>query len=165
MIQEKAIPLMIEGKDVLIRARTGSGKTAAFAVPLVQKILSHKRMQKKQEIKGLIIAPSKELCKQIHDVVICLTIKCSREVRITDVSPQIDLNAQKLLLAEKPDIVIGTPSRILQHLKANNMKLKSSLETLIIDEADLVSSSDLITCFIRNNFFHCVSDIFIWVRG
>ncbi|XP_043520764.1 probable ATP-dependent RNA helicase DDX56 [Frieseomelitta varia] len=140
LIQEKAIPLMIEGKDVLIRARTGSGKTAAFAVPLIQKILSHKRMQKKQEIKGLIVAPSKELCKQIHDVVICLTIKCSREVRITDVSPQIDLNAQKLLLAEKPDIVIGTPSRILQHLKANNMKLKKSLETLIIDEADLIFS-------------------------
>ncbi|XP_003487352.1 probable ATP-dependent RNA helicase DDX56 [Bombus impatiens] len=140
LIQEKAIPLMMEGKDILIRARTGSGKTAAFTIPLIQKILSNKRMQKKQEIKGLIVAPSKELCKQIHDVIICLTVKCSREVKVIDVSPQLDLSAQKPLLAEKPDIVVGTPSRLLQHLKANNMKLKQSLETLIIDEADLVFS-------------------------
>ncbi|XP_076480787.1 putative ATP-dependent RNA helicase DDX56 isoform X2 [Bombus vancouverensis nearcticus] len=131
---------MMEGKDILIRARTGSGKTAAFTIPLIQKILSNKRMQNKQEIKGLIVAPSKELCKQIHDVIICLTVKCSREVKVIDVSPQLDLSAQKPLLAEKPDIVVGTPSRLLQHLKANNMKLKQSLETLIIDEADLVFS-------------------------
>ncbi|KOC59472.1 putative ATP-dependent RNA helicase DDX56 [Habropoda laboriosa] len=140
LIQEKAIPLMIEGKDVLIRARTGSGKTAAFAIPLIQKILSNKQRQRKQEIKGLIVAPSKELCKQINDVIVSLTIKCSREVKAIDVSPQVDLSAQKVLLTENPDIVIGTPSRLLQHLKANNMKLKQSLETLIIDEADLVFS-------------------------
>ncbi|KZC14956.1 PREDICTED: probable ATP-dependent RNA helicase DDX56 [Dufourea novaeangliae] len=140
LIQENAIPLMLEGKDILIRARTGSGKTAAFAIPLIQKILLNKRSQKKQEIKSLIIAPSKELCKQIHDVMISLTIKCSREVRTIDVSPQIDLSAQKALLAEKPDIVVGTPGRVLQHLKADNMKLKRSLETLVIDEADLIFS-------------------------
>ena len=140
LIQEKAIPLLLEGKDILIRARTGSGKTAAFAIPLIQKILLNKRNQKKQEVKGLIIAPSKELCKQIHDVVASLTIKCSREVRVVDVSQQVDLSAQKPLLAEKPDIVVGTPSRLLQHLKANNVKLKQSLETLIIDEADLIFS-------------------------
>ncbi|XP_076650518.1 putative ATP-dependent RNA helicase DDX56 [Halictus rubicundus] len=140
LIQEKAIPLMLEGKDILIRARTGSGKTAAFAIPMIQKILMNKRTQKKQEIKGLIIAPSKELCKQIHDVVINLTTKCSREVTAVDVGPQVDLSAQKLLLTENPDIVIGTPSRVLQHLKANNMKLKRTLETLVIDEADLIFS-------------------------
>ncbi|XP_076677356.1 putative ATP-dependent RNA helicase DDX56 isoform X2 [Andrena cerasifolii] len=140
LIQEKAIPLLLEGKDILIRARTGSGKTAAFAIPLIQKILLNKRNQKKQEVKGLIVAPSKELCKQIHDVVASLTIKCSREVRVVDVSPQVDLSAQKPLLAEKPDIVVGTPSRLLQHLKANNVKLKQSLETLIVDEADLIFS-------------------------
>ncbi|XP_078033421.1 putative ATP-dependent RNA helicase DDX56 [Augochlora pura] len=140
LIQEKAIPLMLDGKDILIRARTGSGKTAAFTIPLIQKILMNKRSQTKQETKGLIIAPSKELCKQIHDVVISLTIKCSREVTAVDVSPQVDLSAQKILLTEKPDIVVGTPGRILQHLKAGNMKLKRTLETLIIDEADLIFS-------------------------
>lgn len=138
MIQEKTIPLLLEGKDVLIRARTGSGKTAAFAIPLIQKILSNKTEQTRQEIKGLILAPSKELCKQIHQVIGDLTVKCCREVKCIDVSPQLDLNTQKPLLAEKPDIVVGTPGRVLLHLKASHLKLNKSLETLIIDEADLV---------------------------
>lgn len=144
---------MLEGKDVLIRARTGSGKTAAFAIPLIQKILLNKRAQKKQDIKGLIIAPSKELCKQIHDVIISLTIKCSREVNVVDVSPQVDLIAQKPLLNQKPDIIVGTPGRLLQHLKASNMKLKHCLETLIIDEADLVS------CSIFLKYIGCTNNI------
>ncbi|XP_071650821.1 probable ATP-dependent RNA helicase DDX56 isoform X2 [Temnothorax longispinosus] len=140
LIQEKAIPLLLEGKDLLIRARTGSGKTAAFAVPLIQKILLKKRTQERQEIKGLIVAPSKELCKQIHDVIMNLTIKCCREVRVIDLSLQMDLNSQKLLLSEMPDIVVVTPGRLLQHLKAKNLMLKHSLDTLIIDEADLLFS-------------------------
>lgn len=138
LVQEKAIPLLLEGKDLLIKARTGSGKTAAFAIPLIQKILLNKRTQARQEIKGLIVAPSKELCKQIHNVILNLTIKCCREVRVVDLSPQMDLNTQKLLLDEMPDIVVVTPSRLLQHLKAKNLILKHSLDTLIIDEADLV---------------------------
>nr|XP_012215889.1 PREDICTED: probable ATP-dependent RNA helicase DDX56 [Linepithema humile] len=140
LIQETAIPLLLEGKDVLIRARTGSGKTAAFAVPLIQKILVNKRRQQKQEIKGLIVTPSKELCKQIHDVIVSLTIKCCREVRVIDISAQTDLDAQKPLLNEMPDIVVSTPGRLLLHLKAGNLTLKRSLETLIIDEADLLFS-------------------------
>ncbi|KYM94601.1 putative ATP-dependent RNA helicase DDX56, partial [Cyphomyrmex costatus] len=140
LIQDKVIPLLLEGKDLLIKARTGSGKTAAFAIPLIQKILVNKRIQEKQEIKGLIIAPSKELCKQIHDVIVSLTTKCCREVRIVDLSLQTDLNAQKLLLSNMPDIVVVTPGRLLQHLKAKNLMLKYSLDTLIIDEADLLFS-------------------------
>ncbi|KAJ8956757.1 hypothetical protein NQ314_006631 [Rhamnusium bicolor] len=140
LIQEKAIPLLLEGKDVLVRARTGSGKTAAFAIPVIQKILNLKQTATQQEIKALILAPSKELCHQICSVVKDLTIKCSREVRCVDVAPQVDLNVQKPLLVEKPDIIVGTPARILQHIKAGHLSLKKSLELLVIDEADLVFS-------------------------
>ncbi|XP_012054785.1 PREDICTED: probable ATP-dependent RNA helicase DDX56 [Atta cephalotes] len=140
LIQDKVIPLLLEGKDLLIKARTGSGKTAAFVVPLIQKILINKRIQEKQEIKGLIVAPSKELCRQIHDVIVSLTTKCCREVRTVDLSLQTDLNAQKLLLRDMPDIVVVTPGRLLQHLKAKNLMLKHSLDTFIIDEADLLFS-------------------------
>ncbi|XP_001600943.1 probable ATP-dependent RNA helicase DDX56 [Nasonia vitripennis] len=140
LIQEKTIPLILDGKDVLVRARTGSGKTGAFAVPLVQKILSNKETQQHQQTTGLILAPSKELCKQIHEVFVNLTTKCSREVRCLDISPQVELSVQKPLLAENPDIVIATPGRALQHLKAKNLNVKKSLETLIIDEADLIFS-------------------------
>lgn len=126
------------GKDVLLKARTGSGKTGAFLLPLIQKILNGKDSQKHQVVKGIVIAPSKELCKQIHEVAMSLTIKCSREVKCVDVSPQVNLNVQKPLLAENPDIIVGTPGRILEHLKAGHLNVKKSLETLIIDEADLV---------------------------
>lgn len=71
---------MLEGKDVLVRARTGSGKTAAFTIPVIQKILNLKQMSTYQDVKALILAPSKELCNQICKVVKNLTIKCSREV-------------------------------------------------------------------------------------
>ncbi|XP_058795423.1 probable ATP-dependent RNA helicase DDX56 [Phymastichus coffea] len=140
LIQEKTIPLILDGKDVLVRARTGSGKTGAFAIPLIQKILSNKQTQQYQQTTSLILTPSKELCKQIYNVFLSLTIKCSREVKYLDISPQVDLLAQKSLLAENPDIVIATPSRALQHLKAKNLNVKKTLETLIIDEADLIFS-------------------------
>ncbi|XP_044737498.1 probable ATP-dependent RNA helicase DDX56 [Chrysoperla carnea] len=140
LIQERAIPLLLEGKDVLVRARTGSGKTAAFSIPVIQKILNSKQTAVQQDVKCLILAPTKELSKQIHNVIIDLTCKCSREVKCIDISQQVDVNIQKPLLMDKPDIVVSTPARALKHLKAGNLKLKDSLETLIVDEADLVFS-------------------------
>ncbi|EEZ98575.1 probable ATP-dependent RNA helicase DDX56 [Tribolium castaneum] len=140
LIQERAIPLLLEGKDVLVRARTGSGKTAAFTIPVIQKILTLKKTAKHQEIKALILAPSKELCHQICGVIKELTVKCSREIRCVDVAPQVELSVQKPLLVEQPDIVVGTPTRVLKHIKAGYMDLKTSMELLVIDEADLVFS-------------------------
>lgn len=67
-IQEVAIPLILEGKDVLIRAKTGSGKTAAFLVPLIQKIIKAKQISQEQTVSSLILAPTKELCHQICQV-------------------------------------------------------------------------------------------------
>ncbi|XP_018322248.1 probable ATP-dependent RNA helicase DDX56 [Agrilus planipennis] len=140
LIQEKSIPLIIEGKDVLLRARTGSGKTAAFAIPAIQKILNIKQTKYYQETRILILAPSKELCNQIFNVIKDLTDKCSRDVHCIDISPKVDLNVQKPLLVERPDIIVGTPARVLQHIKAGNLNVSKTLEMLIIDEADLVFS-------------------------
>lgn len=67
-IQEIAIPLILDGKDVLIRAKTGSGKTAAFVVPLLQKIIKSKQHDQEQKVSSLILAPTKELCDQILKV-------------------------------------------------------------------------------------------------
>lgn len=138
-IQEKAIPLALEGKDLLVRARTGSGKTAAFAIPLIQKTLNWKQNAITQETKSIILAPSKELCHQITSVLHELTRKCSREVNCLDISPQVDLSVQKPLLTEKPDILVGTPARFLKHVKAGNLNL-ISIEFVVIDEADLIFS-------------------------
>ncbi|KPI99345.1 putative ATP-dependent RNA helicase DDX56 [Papilio xuthus] len=140
LIQETAIPLLLEGKDVLIRARTGSGKTAAFAIPVIQKILNLKNTTTHQCIRALILSPSKELCGQIASVIGDLTLKCAREVRCIDISSSGDMQIQKSLLSDKPDIVVATPSRALAHLKTKNMRLKEDLSMLVVDEADLVFS-------------------------
>ncbi|XP_030036975.2 probable ATP-dependent RNA helicase DDX56 [Manduca sexta] len=140
LIQETAIPLLLEGKDVLMRARTGSGKTAAFTIPVIQKILNLKNTSTHQSIKALILSPSKELCGQIASVIGDLTLKCAREVRCIDISSSGDTQTQKSMLADKPDIVVATPSRALAHLKANNMRLKDDLAMLVVDEADLIFS-------------------------
>lgn len=67
-------------------------------------------------------------------------MKCAREVRCIDISPSGDMQAQKCLLADKPDIVVATPSRALAHLKAENVRFKDDLAMLVVDEADLIFS-------------------------
>jgi len=140
LIQEKGIPLILEGKDVLARGRTGSGKTAVFAVPIIQKILTEKQSAKEQITRALVLAPTKELCQQLHKTFVALTVSCSRDVRCVDIASQPEPSAQKALLAQHPDIVVATPSRVLPHLKSQILLLKESLQFLIIDEADLVFS-------------------------
>merc|ERR1712038_858145 len=140
LIQEKAIPLALEGKDVLARARTGSGKTAAFSIPIIQKILTSKQNAREQCIKAVVLTPTKELCNQAYKNITALCGSCSREVKCVDISGQVPLDANRPLLMEKPDIIVGTPSRILAHLQAGHMTLKQSLEMLVVDEADLVFS-------------------------
>lgn len=131
--------MLLEGKDVLVRARTGSGKTAAFTVPCIQKILNARATAKQQQTSTLILAPSKELCHQIHTVVQLLCAKCPF-VQSCDLASYADANTQKLVLAKRPDIVVSTPARILSALRAGTAQLRDSLETLVIDEADLLFS-------------------------
>uniref|UniRef100_V9KLR2 Probable ATP-dependent RNA helicase DDX56 n=1 Tax=Callorhinchus milii TaxID=7868 RepID=V9KLR2_CALMI len=140
LIQEKAIPLALEGKDLLARARTGSGKTAAYAVPIIEHILNAKKSVNEQIVRALVLVPTKELGQQVQQMIRELTSCCARDIRVADVSGQADVSAQKPLLMEKPDIVVGTPSRIQTHLQLNNLDLRSSLAMLVIDEADLLFS-------------------------
>ena len=89
LIQEKGIPLVLEGKDVLAKGRTGSGKTALFAVPIIQSILMEKQTAKEQATRALILAPTKELCQQLHKAFGSLTTSCSRDVSCVDVGSQV----------------------------------------------------------------------------
>lgn len=138
LIQEAAIPLLLEGKDVIVKARTGSGKTAAFALPLIQKILNSKMNADEQCTSALVLAPSKELCQQIRNAMEQMSEKCGKVLRIVDLSSS-DMVAQRHLLSERPDVVITTPAKVLSHLQSGAMDLKR-LETLVVDEADLLFS-------------------------
>lgn len=144
LIQEKAIPLGIDGNDILARARTGSGKTAVFAIPIIDKILKYKLahpLKNERKTHALVIAPSRELCHQLKDHFSKLTQCCLRDIRCVDVASGEVNEIKPLLISVTPEIVIGTPARILAHIKAGSLvNLKKSLQSLVVDEADLMFS-------------------------
>ena len=88
-----------------------------------------------QTITTLILAPSKELCQQIKSSFDQLTIKCPRDVRSIEMASAVNPGTIKHMLAERPDVIIATPAKILTQLKSGIVKL-DALETIVIDEAD-----------------------------
>jgi len=145
-IQETAIPLILEGRDILAKARTGSGKTGAYIIPLLHKILSMKRLKSvTQSTSALVLTPSRELCNQAYQNITDLMVYCQREIKVVDLTTMnMTVQAQKQALSTKPDIIVATPTKILAHLKDETSStlnsLKTTLEILVIDEADLLLS-------------------------
>lgn len=143
LIQEKSIPLALDGNDILARARTGSGKTAVFAIPVIHKILKLKQLNANDPSKtrAIIVAPSKELCKQLRDHISQLASCCLREIKCVDVACGEVNDIKPLIISKIPDIVIGTPAKLLAHIQAGSLyNLKKSLTCLVVDEADLLFS-------------------------
>ncbi|KAJ3030609.1 ATP-dependent DNA/RNA helicase [Rhizophlyctis rosea] len=142
LVQAKAVPLALQGKDILARARTGSGKTAAYCLPIVQKILLAKEnASTPPSTRALILVPTRELAEQVHRHITELTLYCSKEVTSVNLATaDANVASHRAILAEFPDIVVSTPSKVLAHLEAQSLVLKESLESLVIDEADLILS-------------------------
>ncbi|KAJ7186685.1 DEAD-domain-containing protein [Mycena filopes] len=140
LVQAKAIPLALESRDILARARTGSGKTAAYCVPVVQKILGAKSaVDAAHATRALILVPTRELSEQVASYLRGLLAYCEDEVVISNVASGTTTHLQRTLLSDKPDIVIATPSRALALMQSKAL-IVSSLESLVIDEADLILS-------------------------
>ncbi|KAJ8495296.1 hypothetical protein ONZ45_g12923 [Pleurotus djamor] len=137
LVQEKAIPLALQGRDILARARTGSGKTAAYCIPVLQKVIGAKT-NSTQATKALILVPTRELSEQVAAYLRQLVSYC-KEVGIANVSSGAANQLQRTLLADNPDIVIATPSRALALVQSKALSL-SAVESLVIDEADLIFS-------------------------
>ena len=129
-IQRKTIPLLIEGKDVVAMARTGSGKTAAFLLPMFEKLKTHSA---KTGARALIMSPTRELALQ--------TLKFTKELgKFTGLKAAVILGGDRMddqfaALHENPDIIIGTPGRLLHILVEMNMRLRT-IEYVVFDEAD-----------------------------
>jgi len=140
LIQERGIPLLLDGKDLLARGRTGSGKTGAFSIPLIQRILDIKKKEGSslsQSVRGVVLCPSRELSRQTTQVLKELASSCIGVIRILDIGAK-EVDIIKPLLKELPDIIVSTPGRLAQHIKEGNVELKDSLEYLFVDEADLI---------------------------
>ncbi|KAI6149359.1 P-loop containing nucleoside triphosphate hydrolase protein [Pisolithus tinctorius] len=144
LVQWKAIPIALENRDMLVRAKTGSGKTAAYCIPVVQKILTAKDNSSEVDptyhtTRALILVPTRELSEQVLACLRSVTKYCDKEITLLNAASGFAAHLQHTLLADKPDILIATPSRILGLLQSKAIDL-SSFETLVIDEADLILS-------------------------
>jgi ATP-dependent RNA helicase RhlE len=128
-IQEKTIPPILEGRDVLGLAQTGTGKTAAFVLPILQRLVHGQR----RRIKVLILAPTRELASQINDA----TRALGRHMRLRSivVFGGVSISPQIQALNRENEIVVACPGRLLDLISQNKIDL-SGVETLVIDEAD-----------------------------
>ena len=132
-IQEKAIPVILEGKDLIASAQTGTGKTAAFLLPVINKIISAKQ---DGNIQALIIVPTRELAVQIDQHFQGLSYFTPvSSIAVYGGTDGISYSQEQQALSEGADVVICTPGRIIAHLNNNYVKI-SEVKYLILDEAD-----------------------------
>ncbi|XP_013385953.1 probable ATP-dependent RNA helicase DDX47 isoform X2 [Lingula anatina] len=134
-IQKEAIPVALTGKDIIGLAETGSGKTGAFALPILQKLLENP-----QRLFGLILTPTRELAFQISEQFEALG--SSIGVKCAVIVGGIDNMSQALMLAKKPHIIIATPGRLVDHLENTKGFNLRALKFLVMDEADRILNMD-----------------------
>ncbi|WP_019244134.1 MULTISPECIES: DEAD/DEAH box helicase [Bacillus] len=127
-IQAQTIPVALEGKDVIGQAQTGTGKTVAFGIPLMEKIDT-----KAEHVQGIVIAPTRELAIQVSEELFKLGY--GKRVRVLAVYGGQDIERQIRALKKKPHIIVGTPGRLLDHINRKTIKL-GDVETVVLDEAD-----------------------------
>src|ERR1051325_4121125 len=127
-IQAQAIPLVLKGRDVMGLAQTGTGKTAAFTLPIVNHLLDGPR-----RTRALVLTPTRELCVQVEESV----KKYARhaELSVVSVYGGVPLDPQQKELRAGVDIVVATPGRLIDHLERQNVVF-DDLEVLVLDEAD-----------------------------
>ena len=135
-IQEQAIPVVLEGKDVMGAAQTGTGKTAAFALPLLQRMMKHENASTspaRHPVRALVLLPTRELAVQVAEQV-SLYAKYTN-LRSTVVFGGMDMKPQTLALKAGVEVLVATPGRLLDHIEAKNAVL-NQVEYVVLDEAD-----------------------------
>jgi ATP-dependent RNA helicase DDX56/DBP9 len=139
LVQRKAIPLALAGQDVLCKAKTGSGKTAAYVLPLLASILKKKRTTSSPSTSTLVLVPTRELADQVFKAIEQFAAFCARDVQTVKLTDKLSEAVQRSLLSNSPDIVISTPARAWNNVNSSALSLES-LSCLVLDEADLILS-------------------------
>jgi len=127
-IQAQAIPLVLKGRDVMGLAQTGTGKTAAFTLPIVDRLIDGPR-----RTRALVLTPTRELCVQVEESV--HKYAKHSELAVVSVYGGVPLEPQQKMLRAGVDIVVATPGRLIDHLERQNVVF-DDLEVLVLDEAD-----------------------------
>ena len=145
-IQESIIPLILKGEDVIGRSNTGTGKTAAFVLPLLSKI------DPKNHLQGLILAPTRELAIQITDTINQFVKYIS--IRATAIYGGQNFQIQKKILSRGVNIVVATPGRLLDHISHGTISL-NKINFVVLDEADRM---------LDMGFIEDIKDILSYIR-
>jgi len=132
-IQVHAIPILLAGQDILGLAQTGTGKTAAFALPILQHLSIGHEQRRPKSVRALILAPTRELAIQIGDSL--RTYGRHLHIRSVVVVGGVSQGPQVKALAAGVDILVATPGRLLDHMEQGNVRL-DAVTTLVLDEAD-----------------------------
>ena len=133
-IQTEAVPAVLRGVDVLATAQTGSGKTAAFALPLMQ-LLQAGPQHTPKRVRALILVPTRELAAQVGEVMRRIAQTLSTPCKIVVLFGGVSINPQMMALRGGADVVVATPGRLLDLVGSNALKL-ACVNTLVLDEAD-----------------------------
>ena len=128
-IQAKAIPVILEGKDIIAQAPTGTGKTCAFGIPAIESVDT-----KDDDVQVLILCPTRELVIQVAEELTALS-KYKKGVRVLPIYGGQQIDRQISALKKKPQVIIGTPGRVMDHIRRKTLKL-DDLRMIILDEAD-----------------------------
>lgn len=128
-IQEQTIPYLLEGRDVIGQAQTGTGKTAAFAIPLIERV-----QQADQRVQALVLCPTRELALQVTGEIQKLA-KYKRNLSAVSIYGGQPIERQIRAMAMRPRIIIGTPGRTLDMIRRGVLQL-SAVQTVVLDEAD-----------------------------
>jgi len=135
-IQAQSIPVVLSGRDVMGGAQTGTGKTASFTLPLLQRLAPHANTSTspaRHPVRALVLAPTRELAMQVHESV--LTYAKHLPLRATCIYGGVDMNAQMQILRGGVEIVVATPGRLLDHVQQKTIQLRE-VQMLVLDEAD-----------------------------
>ncbi|MCE4558031.1 DEAD/DEAH box helicase [Roseateles cellulosilyticus] len=135
-IQAKAIPIVLQGRDVMGAAQTGTGKTAAFSIPLLQRMLKHENPSvspARHPVRALVLAPTRELADQVAENV--KKYAKHTQLRSVVVFGGVDMKPQTAALKAGVEVLIATPGRLLDHIEAKNCVL-NQVEYVVLDEAD-----------------------------
>ncbi|RFU30627.1 hypothetical protein B7463_g5729, partial [Scytalidium lignicola] len=139
LVQIEAIPLALAGRDLLVRAKTGSGKTAAYLLPILHSILKSKQNSSTQHVSSLILVPTRELAQQVFEAVESFSSFCTKDIRAVNLTEKVSQDVQRSILSDVPDIIVATPARAALNLNTEALSF-DNLTHLVIDEADLVLS-------------------------
>ncbi|MGE3344923.1 MAG: DEAD/DEAH box helicase, partial [Vicinamibacterales bacterium] len=131
-IQQEAIPLLLEGRDLIGQAGTGTGKTAAFALPMLHRLLTQEP-EESGSVRALVLVPTRELAMQVAEAIHKYSKGTS--LRVVPVYGGAPMDQQIRALRRGADLVVATPGRALDHLKRETLRL-GALEVLVLDEAD-----------------------------